>query len=84
MSFVTNHDTDRNAGEYLGHRDGATFILANEWLLASVMDPLKSFQASNERPATTHHQLRRMGASPTLNAPQAPGPATIATPTAAS
>jgi alpha-amylase len=35
MSFVTNHDTDRNAGEYLGHKDGARFILANEWLLAS-------------------------------------------------
>ena len=35
MSFVTNHDTDRNAGEYLGHNDGETFILANEWLLAS-------------------------------------------------
>jgi hypothetical protein len=35
MSFVTNHDTDRNAGEYLGHKDGTTFILANEWLLAS-------------------------------------------------
>ncbi|HVD80753.1 MAG TPA: alpha-amylase family glycosyl hydrolase [Propionibacteriaceae bacterium] len=35
MSFVTNHDTDRNAGEYLGHKDGSTFILANEWLLAS-------------------------------------------------
>jgi alpha-amylase len=35
LSFVTNHDTDRNPGEYLGHKDGATFILANEWLLAS-------------------------------------------------
>ena len=35
LSFVTNHDTDRNAGEYLGHKDDATFILANEWLLAS-------------------------------------------------
>jgi alpha-amylase len=34
MSFVTNHDTDRNAGEYLGHKDGARYILANEWLLA--------------------------------------------------
>ncbi len=34
MSFVTNHDTDRNAGEYLGHKDGATYILANQWLLA--------------------------------------------------
>ena len=34
LSFVTNHDTDRNAGEYLGHKDGARFILANEWLLA--------------------------------------------------
>jgi alpha-amylase len=35
LSFVTNHDTDRNPGEYLGHKDGARFILANEWLLAS-------------------------------------------------
>jgi alpha-amylase len=35
LSFVTNHDTDRNPGEYLGHKDGATFILANEWLLAN-------------------------------------------------
>lgn len=34
MSFVTNHDTDRNPGEYLGYKDGATYILANEWLLA--------------------------------------------------
>lgn len=34
MSFVTNHDTDRNRGEYLGYKDGATFILANQWLLA--------------------------------------------------
>ncbi len=34
MSFVTNHDTDRNANEYLGHKDGDRFILANEWLLA--------------------------------------------------
>ena len=34
MSFVTNHDTDRNAGEYVGHKDGDTFILANTWLLA--------------------------------------------------
>ena len=34
MSFVTNHDTDRNPGEYLGHKDEATFILANAWLLA--------------------------------------------------
>jgi alpha-amylase len=34
LSFVTNHDTDRNPGEYLGHKDGDRFILANEWLLA--------------------------------------------------
>ncbi|MGA8209754.1 MAG: alpha-amylase family protein, partial [Nocardioidaceae bacterium] len=34
MSFVTNHDTDRNAGEFLGHKDGSTFVLANQWLLA--------------------------------------------------
>ncbi len=36
MSFVTNHDTDRDADfNYLGYKDGSTFILANEWLLAS-------------------------------------------------
>jgi alpha-amylase len=34
LSFVTNHDTDRNPNEYLGHKDGRTFVLANEWLLA--------------------------------------------------
>ena len=34
LSFVTNHDTDRNAAEYLGHKDGATFLLATMWLLA--------------------------------------------------
>jgi alpha-amylase len=34
MSFVTNHDTDRNRGEYLGYQDGKRFILANMWLLA--------------------------------------------------
>ncbi len=34
LSFVTNHDTDRNPGEYLGYRDGATYQLATEWLLA--------------------------------------------------
>jgi len=34
LSFVTNHDTDRNAGEYLGHKDGQRYRLATEWLLA--------------------------------------------------
>jgi alpha-amylase len=34
MSFVTNHDTDRNRGEYLGYKDEERFILANMWLLA--------------------------------------------------
>ena len=34
LSFVTNHDTDRNRGEYLGYKDGAQYILANYWLLA--------------------------------------------------
>ena len=34
MSFVTNHDTDRNRDEYLGLQGRRTFILANEWLLA--------------------------------------------------
>lgn len=34
LSFVTNHDTDRNAGEYLGHKDGRQYYLATQWLLA--------------------------------------------------
>ena len=33
MSFVTNHDTDRN-GPYLGYKDGDRYMLANKWLLA--------------------------------------------------
>ena len=33
MSFVTNHDTDRN-GPYLSYKDGARYKLANKWLLA--------------------------------------------------
>ncbi|TQJ51511.1 alpha-amylase [Phycicoccus sp. SLBN-51] len=33
LSFVTNHDTERN-GDSLSYKDGARFILANEWLLA--------------------------------------------------
>lgn len=34
LSFVTNHDTDRNQAEYLGTRDGAQYVLATQWLLA--------------------------------------------------
>ncbi len=34
LSFVTNHDTDRNPGEYLTHKDGARYTVANYWLLA--------------------------------------------------
>jgi alpha-amylase len=34
LSFVTNHDTERN-GDALNYKDGARFLLANEWLLAS-------------------------------------------------
>ena len=33
LSFVTNHDTERN-GDALNYKDGARFVLANEWLLA--------------------------------------------------
>ncbi len=33
LSFVTNHDTDRN-GPYLSYKDGDRYILANMWLLA--------------------------------------------------
>ena len=33
MSFVTNHDTDRN-GPYLSYKDGARYKLATKWLLA--------------------------------------------------
>ena len=33
LSFVTNHDTERN-GDALNYKNGARYILANEWLLA--------------------------------------------------
>lgn len=33
LSFVTNHDTERN-GDALSYKDGARYVLANEWLLA--------------------------------------------------
>ncbi|WP_162246814.1 alpha-amylase family protein [Phycicoccus sp. Root101] len=33
LSFVTNHDTERN-GDALNYKDGARYVLANEWLLA--------------------------------------------------
>ncbi|NYG06305.1 alpha-amylase [Phycicoccus badiiscoriae] len=34
LSFVTNHDTERN-GDALSYKDGSRYLLANEWLLAS-------------------------------------------------
>jgi alpha-amylase len=34
MSFVTNHDADRNPNVFLTHKDGAQYYLATEWLLA--------------------------------------------------
>ena len=34
LSFVTNHDLERNRSDYLGYQDGATYILANQWLIA--------------------------------------------------
>ena len=34
MSFVTNHDADRSPNDFLGHKDGAQYLLATEWLLA--------------------------------------------------
>ena len=48
----TNHDTDRNPGEYLGYKDGATFILANEWLLASGYGSPQVFSSFSGRRAT--------------------------------
>ena len=33
LSFVQNHDTDRT-GDHVQYKDGATNVLANEWLLA--------------------------------------------------
>jgi alpha-amylase len=33
LSFVTNHDTERN-GDALNYKDGPRYVLANEWLLA--------------------------------------------------
>ena len=34
LSFVTNHDLERNRNDYLGYQDGATYTLANQWLIA--------------------------------------------------
>jgi alpha-amylase len=34
-SFVQNHDSERNPNDHLNYKDGATNILATEWLLAS-------------------------------------------------
>jgi alpha-amylase len=34
LSFVDNHDTERN-GDALNYKDGARYVLASEWLLAS-------------------------------------------------
>lgn len=34
MSFVTNHDLERNRNDYLGYQDGRTYTLANAWLIA--------------------------------------------------
>jgi len=35
VSFVQNHDLERNANDHLNYKDGSTNILATEWLLAS-------------------------------------------------
>ncbi len=35
LSFVTNHDSERNTNDYLSYKDGPTFTLANQWLLAT-------------------------------------------------
>ena len=35
VSFVQNHDLERNANDHLNYKDGARNILAHEWLLAS-------------------------------------------------
>jgi alpha-amylase len=34
LSFVTNHDLERNRNDHLGYQDGATYTLANQWLIA--------------------------------------------------
>ncbi len=70
MSFVTNHDTDRNPGEYLGHKDGDRFILANEWLLASGLRSPQIFSSFDRRhrPATTPRPSNAAGSSPTPTA----------------
>ena len=34
MSFITNHDTNRDPNNALTAKDGATYLLATEWLLA--------------------------------------------------
>ena len=34
LSFVTNHDSERNTADFLSYKDGPTYVLAHQWLLA--------------------------------------------------
>ena len=63
MSFVTNHDTDRN-GPYLSYKDGARYKLANKWLLAQGYGSpqvYSSFTWATGQPAGGRHRRRQGG-----------------------
>ena len=52
LSFVTNHDTDRN-GPYLSYQDGARYKLATKWLLASGYGSPQVYSSFTWGPPTT-------------------------------
>lgn len=69
MSFITNHDLDRNPGVALTHKDGAQYRLATQWLLADGYGSpqvYSSFTFPADDPATSN--VNETAASPPSNA----------------
>ena len=73
LSFVQNHDTERN-GDALSYKDGATNMLANEFLLAYgygtpqvysgfAVDQRRRLAAGHRRRPDHRHRLRRPAGS---------------------
>jgi alpha-amylase len=57
LSFVDNHDTERN-GDALNYKDGARYVLASEWLLASGYGSPQIFSALRGLPTRTPRRLQ--------------------------
>ena len=81
----TNHDTDRNAGDALGYKDGDRIHLATEWLLASGYGSPQvyssfTFGNATRRPDVTPSTTATQGSSTDTELHQRRGPATTASP----